>query len=140
MKKPNTSISAANGAASYQPRTTSWVCTPYATSPERVAHNANQGNNPNDQGKSRLIKANQAKREKFEISNLKFEIALFPFATLRLRGFALNPRHQASIKAKTPAIVPNQGKSSLIKPTALGLPRRWKFPLPCGPLRARIPS
>ena len=35
MKK-QTARSSANGAASYQPRATPWVCTPYATSPERA--------------------------------------------------------------------------------------------------------
>ena len=35
MKK-QTARSSANGAASYQPRATPWVCTPYATNPERA--------------------------------------------------------------------------------------------------------
>ena len=47
----------ANGAASYQPRATSWVCAPLATSPERAAHPANQGKNPSNRASSRHIKA-----------------------------------------------------------------------------------
>ncbi len=58
MKKPNPTITSANGAASYQPRATLWVCTPHATSTESAPHPANQGKTPSNQGKSSLIKAN----------------------------------------------------------------------------------
>jgi len=43
MKKPNATITSANGAAPYQPRATLWVRTPNDPSPEGAAHPANQG-------------------------------------------------------------------------------------------------
>ena len=46
MKKQNPTITSANGAAPYQPRATLWVRPPYATSPARAAHPANQGKTP----------------------------------------------------------------------------------------------
>ena len=61
MKKPNATIMSANGAASYQPRATPWVCTPYVISPEGAAQLSNQGKNPCNQGKSCLIKASTKK-------------------------------------------------------------------------------
>jgi len=69
------------------------------------------------QGLSRLIKASAKKHPSFGTSlkfsgwNLKFPRPI-PFATLRLRAFALKPRHRVTIKPrsrqKTPVIVLHQ--------------------------------
>ena len=109
-QKTNITIQSANGAAPYQPRATPWVWPPHDTSPERAAQPSIKAKTPAivpHQGKSSLIKS---KRQKIQIPSCH-RPAIPTFATPRLRAFALNFGHQASIKAKTPAIKPYQGKS-----------------------------
>ena len=61
----------------------------------------------------------RAGRGQFEISNLRFEIPLLPVAVRK--------DHQGRIKAKTPAIVPHQGKSRqpMINHFTVMTPTRW---------------
>ena len=111
MKKPNTTIPSANGAAPYQPKATPWVCPLRDTSPARAAHPANQGKNPCNRASSRLIKASAKNTGPLgsspKLGDWNSELPHpFSFASLRLRAFAL----------KTPAIKPHQASSSLIKP------------------------
>ena len=121
-QKTNITIQSANGAAPYQPRATPWVWPPHDTSPERASHPSIKAKNPAivpHQGKSSLIKANA----KFSmIAPIRQPAPGFPprnspFATLRLRVSALNPRHQVTINPQSRQkpqqsrlIVPNQGK------------------------------
>ena len=58
MKKPNATTTSANGAASYQPRATPWVRTPYVISPEGAPQLSHQGKNPCNRASSSQIKAN----------------------------------------------------------------------------------
>ncbi len=127
MKYSNNTPPSANGAAPYQPRATPWVCTPDVPSPEGAAHPANQapnqGKTPSNQGSSCFIKANAKKHASpWTLGAWSFSGAWNleltrpnPFAPLRLRAFALKPRHQVTIKAqsrqKTPVIVHHQGIS-----------------------------
>ena len=103
MKKPNTTIPSANGAAPYQPKATPWV-SPLGTP-------ALKGRLiPPIKAKTPAITPHQALSS--QPQKFPCRPASIPgIPPLRLRVFALMLRHQGTIKAKTPAIVPNQGKS-----------------------------
>ena len=127
MKKLTTTIMSANGAAPYQPRATPWVRTHYATSPERASHRANQGGKPQQ---SRLIVLHQGKPE-ISHRTRPSRPGTPPSASIRvylrsnspfalLASFAVTPPggrppEPLRLCVKTPAIVPHQASSSLIK-------------------------
>ena len=89
MKKLNPALTSANGAAPYQPRATLWVRPPYATSPARAVHPANQGKNPSNRASSRHIKAPAKKHPSPPTHGAwTFFGASPPPSPLRLRAFA----------------------------------------------------
>ena len=115
-EKTKHTIPSANGAASYQPKATPWVCPPRDTSPEGAFQPSNQGKKPCNRASSRLIKASAPKHlSPWNFSgawNLEFPRPI-PFAPLRRRALALKTGVKPLSRQKNQQsrlIVANQGK------------------------------